>query len=313
MAKKGGFFQAMGNLARWTIWGLAGVLVLAIWLAWSNRAGGPDTDIVASSEEVAPETTADQPADMTSSADAEQTIDAGDEDGGSAPVVVLEEAVSNSLAEIQGAVEDAVDSANEAMSDSGSDAGGSPQTDVASGISEALEAGPGSDEAPATELEEAVGAAEEVADTIEERIEDLLQSPSEEAAEEALEAADAATDETVSVEAETSDAAVGAISDRDADLNILPEEFSEIRIPGDSAVYGLSSVFQRDDGSIEVISSRTEGDETVLTTRLVTCAPLAAGVIAEGDGPRNETPELVRIPLGDAAAMIAAMACGAMN
>ena len=84
-------------------------------------------------------------------------------------------------------------------------------------------------------------------------------------------------------------------------------------MPGDDATYALISVFERDDGAIEVVSARTAGGETLQTTRLVTCAPLAVGVIAEGEGPRNETPELERIPLGSADATIAALACGAMN
>ena len=104
-----------------------------------------------------------------------------------------------------------------------------------------------------------------------------------------------------------------ATDDEQADLNILPPELSNITVPGDSATYSLVSVFQRDDGTIEIVSDRTENGETVQTIRLATCAPLAVGVIAEGDEPRNEAPELERIPLGSAAATIAALACGAMN
>ena len=78
-------------------------------------------------------------------------------------------------------------------------------------------------------------------------------------------------------------------------------------------IHSLVSVFQRDDGAIEVVSDRTLGEETTQTIRLVTCAPLAVGVVSEGNGPRNDAPELERIPLGSAAATIAALACGAMN
>ena len=50
MAKKGGVFQALGNLWRWTIWGLAAVLVVALWIGYSNQASGPEGDIVAGAE-----------------------------------------------------------------------------------------------------------------------------------------------------------------------------------------------------------------------------------------------------------------------
>jgi len=90
-------------------------------------------------------------------------------------------------------------------------------------------------------------------------------------------------------------------------------ETGTIRIPGDAATYSLLNAFRRDDGSIEITTERVLGDVSETTIRLVRCAPLEVGVIAEGDGPRNDAPELVRIPLGDAAATLAAMACGAMK
>ena len=112
---------------------------------------------------------------------------------------------------------------------------------------------------------------------------------------------------------EAQDALTGAVGQAEADLNIVPPSFSDIRVPGDDATYALVSAFQRDDGTIEVVSERSLDGQTTQTIRLVTCAPLAVGVIAEGDGARNDAPELERIPLGTASAIIPALACGAMN
>ena len=222
---KGGIFQALGNLWRWTIWGLAAVLVLAIALNWSDTSG-PEGDVVAEAETPSVE-------------------EVGDLD------VTLDDA----------------------------------PTDEA--------------EAPAEDVAEEVQAGvEDVADAVEEAVEETV-----------AEGVAALGDAVVEVK----DAAEGVVSDVESDLNILAPEMSEIRIPGDDAVYSLVSVFQRDDGAIEVVSDRTLGEESTQTVRLVTCAPLAVGVVSEGDGPRNEAPELERIPLGSAAATIAALACGAMN
>ena len=222
---KGGIFQAMGNLWRWTIWGLAAVLVLAIALNWSGMS--------------------DQEGDVMAEAEAPSVDEVGDLD------VTLDDAP----------------------------------------VQEA--------EAPAEDVAEEVQAVvEEVADAVEETVEETVA--------EGVAALGDAVDEI-------NDAAEGVVSDVESDLNILAPEMSEIRIPGDNAVYSLISVFQRDDGAIEVVSGRTLGEESTQTIRLVTCAPLAVGVVSEGDGPRNDAPELERIPLGSAAATIAALACGAMN
>jgi len=86
-----------------------------------------------------------------------------------------------------------------------------------------------------------------------------------------------------------------------------------IRIPGDDATYMLLSAFRRDDGAIEITTERVLGDERATTIRLIRCAPLEVGLIAQGDGERNDAPEMVRIALGDAAATLAATACGAMK
>ena len=222
---RGGIFQALGNLWRWTIWGLAAVLVLAIALNWSGVS--------------------DQEGDVMAEAEAPSVEEIGDLD------VTLDDTPTE--------VEEA------------------SAQDVA---------------------EEAQAAVEDVSDAVEEAVEETI-------AEGVAALGDAVE--------EIKDAAEGVVSDVESDLNILAPEMSEIRIPGDEAVYSLVSVFQRDDGAIEVVNDRTLGEETTQTIRLVTCAPLAVGVVSEGDGPRNDAPELERIPLGSAAATIAALACGAMN
>lgn len=273
---KGGVFQAFGNLWRWTIWGLAAVLVVALWLGWSGGNGLPEDAATAAVEPEVESPAAEPEAGvaedaatlaeetgeaMDSSADeADEADEAGEAVSGA--VTAVEDTVAGPAGSVQSALEGAVRSASEAMTET-EDALG----DAADDARTALEREFGSEDAPSAVLE---GVAPDAA-------------------------------------------AGGVVGDEEADLNILPPELSEIRIPGDDATYALESVFQRDDGSIEVTSARSQGGETVRTTRLVTCAPLSVGLIAEGDGPRNDSPELERIPLGSAAATIAAVACGAMN
>jgi hypothetical protein len=191
MAKKNkGVVGAMGNLIRWTIWGLAGVLAVAVYLNFTKTPQPP----------------------------------VGDE------IAVL------------------------------------PPADIAvSGASEA-EAEP--EEAPSSEAE-------------------VVDEPAMD----------------VAAESETASAESGG--------EAVSSEV--IRIPGDDAAYTLLSAFRRDDGAIEITTERVLGDERATTTRLIRCAPLEVGLIAEGDGPRNGAPEMVRITLGDAAATLAATACGAMK
>ena len=86
-----------------------------------------------------------------------------------------------------------------------------------------------------------------------------------------------------------------------------------ITVPGDDATYEILNAFRRDDGGIEITSTRTFEGTTTQMTRLVTCAPLAVGTIAEGEGARTDTPEMVRISLGSAPASLAAAACGALR
>lgn len=232
MAKRGGVIQALGNLWRWTVWGLAAILVGVLWMAWSNRATGPENDVVAGAEAPVEEAVEDAP-------------DAGE--------AVADVTTPASVAQESGtAVEDASEAANAVTENTVAEAQSAP------------EVGPGAQDGQATEQEEVAAAGD-------------------------------------------------AVSQEEADLNILPPELSNITIPGDAARYALVSVFQRDDGTIEVVSDRTENGATVRTIRLVTCAPLAVGVISDAGGIRNEAPEMERIPLGNATATIAALACGAMN
>lgn len=245
---KGGVLQALGNLWRWTIWGLAAILVVALWLGWSNQGTAPGEDAVAAAEPSG-----------TGSGEVAVLDVTVDEPTTEEPVVTAE-AVENTVDEVRNALESAVGSASEAVE----------------------------------------GLRQE-AKTLEDDIRQTLEGAAPDAEEVAT-----ALQETVA----TSE---GVIGEDEADLNILSPELSDITVPGDDGSYSLLSIFERDDGKIEVVTSRTENGATTQTIRLVTCAPLAVGVISEGDGPRNETPELERIPLGSAAATIAALACGAMN
>lgn len=196
MAKKNkGVFGAMGNLVRWTIWGLAGVLAVAVYLNFTKTPQSPGADEIA----------------------------------------VL------------------------------------PPADIA--VSGASEEAAAEDEAEPEETSS--GEAE------------VVEEPAEDAA---------TQDETAS--AENEQGATGS---------------EVIRIPGDDATYTLLSAFRRDDGAIEITTERVLGDDRATTIRLIRCAPLEVGLIAQGDGPRNDDPEMVRITLGDAAATLAATACGAMK
>ncbi len=92
------------------------------------------------------------------------------------------------------------------------------------------------------------------------------------------------------------------------------EEPSDVvRVPGDDADYELLNAWRRDDGAIEITTQRTLGDDVSMTIRLVRCAPLELGLIAEDGGARNDDPEMERVVLGSAEAWMAAQACGAMN
>lgn len=285
MAKRG-VFHALGNLWRWTIWGLAAVLVVALWLGWSEQANGPDGTV-----------------DMADGGAVDEGTEVGNLDVTVEDTDAGAEEETAEAGEPEAAVADAVEpeTGDAAVAEDVS----APEAEVAaeSGAGAAPEETAGGEDA-------VVG----VVDTLTGAVEDVIQTPAEEAAEEArAEAESAGNGAEASAESDVQPAAEGAVPDADAVLNIVPPELSEIRVPGDDATYSLISVFRRDNGMIEVVTERTLEGETTETVRLVTCAPLAVGVIAEGDGPRNETPELERIPLGSAAATIAAVACGAMN
>lgn len=238
MAKKGGVLQALRNLIRWTLWALAAVLLVAVWLKWSDQDTGTEGGVVAEG----PGASVEEVGEL----DVKPEEPAAEPEAAETPAESIETAVEEVATEAEAAVTEATEKAEAAVA-------------------------------------------------------------------EAAEKAEAAVDEAKDAVAGAVEKATAAIEKQAADLNIVPPELAEIRVPGDDATYALISVFERDDGAIEVVSARTAGGETLQTTRLVTCAPLAVGVIAEGEGPRNETPELERIPLGSADATIAALACGAMN
>jgi hypothetical protein len=271
---KGGVFQALGNLWRWTIWGLAGVLVVALWLGWSDRDAGPGDVTLAEGE------TADAPAaEMEAAAEdvAAEAADAG------AEVEAAAEDVAEAGADVTETVAEEVAAVTEQAEEMASEAGAAVEAAAADVAAEAE-----------TVAEDVAEAAETAVETVEEGVAALA-------------------DQAGGALGEARDALAGAVGQAEADLNIVPPSFSDIRVPGDDATYALVSAFQRDDGTIEVVSERSLDGQTTQTIRLVTCAPLAVGVIAEGESPRNDTPELERIPLGTATATIAALACGAMN
>ncbi|WP_413719249.1 hypothetical protein [Silicimonas sp. MF1-12-2] len=282
---KGGVFQALGNLWRWTIWGLAAILVVALWLGWSNR----DAEVVAESEAPAEQEVAELPVSIDESAEA-----ASEDAAGAAPETALE-AVTEEAQDAAGEVAAAVETAAGKMEEAASEAVESTVNEVQSAI------------------EGALGAAGEAAEKAESGLASIVEKAEAavEQVEGALEGAD--PDMVPATELEEASVPGGAIAEEQANLNILSPEMGNITVPGDTATYALVSIFQRDDGMIEVVSDRTENGETTQTIRLVTCAPLAVGVISEGGSPRNDAPELERIPLGSAAATIAGLACGAMN
>ena len=90
--------------------------------------------------------------------------------------------------------------------------------------------------------------------------------------------------------------------------------FGGLIVSGDDATYQLLEAFQRDDGTIEFTTERTDPDgTTVAVAILATCAPFSVGVISEGNGPRDDDPEMERIALGTPTATIAAYACGILR
>lgn len=264
MAKKGGFFSSVGKFFRWTIYALAAIGALALWLGWSDKGEAPQV----AATEPAPELPAR----------AEQTPETVAAEESSTPVPAQAEQGGASVAEGTGLVETPpVDGT--ASTPSTVEPARAEQTPETVTAEESPVAVPAEAERDGAALPEGTG----------------LETPRP-------------VDGT-----EGAEQAPAAVTEEQSDLNILTPAMSDIRIPGDDATYSVVSVFQRDDGRIEVTSDRTLNGETVQTTRLITCAPLAVGIISEGNGARNDNPDLERIPLGTAAATIAGMACGAMN
>ncbi len=248
MAKKRtGVIGAMGNLFRWTIYGLAAVLLFAIYLGWSGQEG---EEIAAAPEVAAPvEPVEEQVADESATQDAEVAPD----EIADQVTEGVEAAAEEVQAELDAAVEEIEDKAQEAAET------------LESGLAEA-----------ADELRDAAGGlAAAVGDALE-------------GVDEALKEVDGTVD--------------------------LPAALATFAVPGDEATYAIRNAVRRDDGTIEITTERTGADGTTQSvTRLMSCAPLASGVISEGDGARTEQPELERLVLGTPEASVAAMACGVLR
>ena len=254
MAKKRtGVIGAMGNLFRWTIYGLAAVLLLAIYLGWS---GQDDEQIASAPEAVTPAAPVE-----------DQTAEVAAEESGAA-------------------AEDALDEAEVALDEA------ADQVDTA--------------------VDQAKSELEAIADEAEAKAEAAVDEVTQELSEVA--------DEVQTALGELAGAASSALSSGENGANVVaeaaakaetPSAVTSFTVPGDDATYALTNAFKRDDGHIEFTTERTGADGAAQTvTRLVSCAPLASGVIAEGDGARVDQPEMTGLVLGTPEASIAATACG---
>ena len=241
MAQRSGIFGSLGRLWRLTIWGLAAVLVFAVYL---NFADTDDVEVAAVEPEAAP---VEEPAAV------EEVTEAQPE-----PEPTVEEQVEALAEEVETKVEEVVEEATE--------------------TAKALEG----------ELKQE---AETAVEALEEKLEDGVRDLASKLQDELGGAADA-TEQTAS---------------------LTPDLEKAFSIPGDPASYEFLNAFKRDDGLIEVTTKRTEAGAETMTTRLVRCAPLEVGTIAEDGGERNDAPEMERITLGNAVASLAALACGAMK
>ena len=170
----------------------------------------------------------------------------------------------------------------------------------------ASEEAPAAEEAPAVETSEAETPLETVADAVENALESDVEAATDEAR---AEASDASGNDVAVID--TTDAAEGAIPETES-TGLVPG-LDRVTIPGDDATYEFLSAFRRDDGLIEMVTRRSAGGVNLDVTRLVRCAPLEVGLVAEGDGARIDQPDMEPIVLGNAVATLAAMACGAMK
>jgi|GEM_PF-5982707 len=98
MAKKGGIFQAMGNLWRLLVWGLAAILVFAIWQNWSSKPDAPEGETAVTTTE----NPAEEPAGEAIEEAATDVTDA------------VEEAVEGATAEAESAAEKLNEAAQDA-------------------------------------------------------------------------------------------------------------------------------------------------------------------------------------------------------
>ena len=274
MARKAGVVKTMSNLWRLTIWGLALILVVALWLGWSNQDGQPDETVVAGGETAAEEPTEVGALDVTVTEAEDAATDS-------------DESVTGATANLAEAAEAAADQVTTEATEAANDAAASVQSALESAVTAASEA-----------VRDVEDGAASLADRAETAVEDARKALTTE-----LGAADPAP--ATLLEETTSDPATA-----DTDL---PAELSNLIVPGDDATYAVETAFRRDDGAIAVTSTRTVGGDMTRTSRLVTCAPLQVGIFPDGADLANDTPELERIALGNAEATIAAAVCGALN
>ena len=300
MAKKQtGVFGAMGNLFRWTIYGLAAVLLFAIYLGWSGQEG----------EEVATAPDAETPV-----APVEEPVeDAGsDMEDGEDEATNVETAVRDAEDAVSDAVDAVTDEAEEAVEEVVDQARTELEAATESAMTEA--------EAMVDDVEQGIAA---VTDQARDAVSDIAGAlgdalPSDDSAEDSVPDVSAVSEDALedadrpgpdpSVTGET--ASGQALSETDTTVD-SPTELSTFTVPGDDATYSLQSAFKRDDGNIEFTTERTGSDGAAQTvTRLVSCAPLAVGIISEGDGATTDQPDMEPLVLGSTKASIAAVACG---
>lgn len=297
MAKKGkGVFGAMGNLFRWTIYGLAAVLLFAIYLGWTAE----ESDQIASAPDIVLEQPAPEP-EVLSEAEPEVT---------EAPATEAEQA-AESLSDQASAAAEQVQAEAGALAAEAEAAA----ADVASQAEAA--AAEVASEAQAA-LQEAETAANDIRSDVEEGLQGLADRLAGQDAPDSAAAAATPTAEEVEDAArpgdtpELSDAVPAEAAVEEVETPIeLPSDITTFTVPGDDATYSLQNAFKRDDGAIEFTTERTGPDGITQTvTRLITCAPFAVGIISEGDGARIDQPDMERLALGTPEASVAALACG---
>lgn len=257
--KRQGAVGTLRNLWRWTIYALAGVLLVAVYFNLSEEGG----EEIAAAPQAAEETGSDP---AGAAAVAEEEIEVADD-----PAAEAEKALEEAGAKAADAIETAREGA-------------------AAAVEAATEEAAGAIENAAEEAADAVaGAAASIAGALDDGT-----GPSGEGAE--------PRPDVMSEAGETA-----------ADM------LTDIRLPGSEATYSLLNAFRRDDGALEITTVRREGESELYEIRVVTCAPLATGVLATGNSAealgdaRDDSVVPERIVLGSAESLVAATACGAFQ